>query len=216
MPEFKFIDHFKEAIQKLDITSSDIQLDQVHQHFNLLKKYNRIVNLTALTDPREIAFRLFADSLLPLKFINSQGINHILDIGPGGGFPSIPLRLFCDQNISFTLVESRERVVFYLEDIISTCQLKNINVGHSRIQDFILDTEYDLNFDMVLNKAAFQINEFLDLATQVLKPDGIALHWISKLDTGQQVIHNWNVLDIISPISEDPRFPGSVILYKKQ
>ena len=79
------------SLKGFGISPDDPRFDSLLAHYNLLVKFNRIINLTSLKDPSKIAYRLFADSLLPLSFLKSFKSPRIIDIGSGGGFPSVPL-----------------------------------------------------------------------------------------------------------------------------
>ena len=199
----------------LSVEMAPDQIEKCVAHYNLLIKFNQVVNLTALETPEDIAFKLFADSLIPLRFINEMENAKILDTGPGGGFPSIPLRILTNKSISITLVEKREKVVFYLEELISTLSLSNINVVRSRLEDLRDRSDFSFAFQIAVNKATFPDDVFLDKVSPFIQTGGFALHWISSPPPNTKIPDSWHHEMEINPAINDPRFPGTVAVFKK-
>ena len=215
MPKPSFIETLKQACDILCVELSPDQIEKCSSHYNLLLKFNQVVNLTALETPEDIAFKLFADSLIPLPFINEMENVKILDTGPGGGFPSIPLRILTNDSISITLVERREKVVFYLEELISTLSLTNITAVKSRLEDLQNSPDFSFAFQMAVNKATFPADVFLDKVSPFIQTGGFALHWISSPSPNAKIPDSWQHEMEIHPPVNDPRFPGIVAVYKK-
>lgn len=214
MTEKDFENYLLEALNTIGIAVEKNQFDQFVAHYNLLMKYNRVVNLTSLDDPSQIAFKLFADSLLSLGYIRRFKRVNILDIGPGGGFPSIPLRILTPPEISFTLVERRKKVVFFLEELISSLSLSNINVVSGRIEHFTNSDNFRGQFDLVLNKAVFKGDIFFPVVRPFLADHGKALWWASGNVRNENPPEGWKIIEIIGPPEYDHRFPGVVMIYK--
>ncbi|MCD6217939.1 class I SAM-dependent methyltransferase [bacterium] len=215
MSKTAFTESFKQACDILSVELSPDQIEKCITHYNLLLKFNQVVNLTALDTPEDIAFKLFSDSLFPLRFINEMENVKILDTGPGGGFPSIPLRILANESISITLVERREKVVFYLEELISTLALPNINVVKARLEDLRDSSDFAFAFQMAVNKATFPDDVFLDKVSPFIQAGGFALHWISFPSPKTKIPDPWQHEMEIYPAINDPRFPGFVAVYKK-
>ena len=202
------------SLKGFGISPDDPRFDSLLSHYNLLVKFNRIINLTSLKDPSKIAYRLFADSLLPLSFLKSFKSPRIIDIGSGGGFPSVPLCLFAEVNASFTLVDSRKKAIFFLEELISSIPLSNIKPVHGHIADFKMDLMFHGKFDLAFNKAALKGDFFLAEIRPFLKTGGLALHWTKSQGTEQEAPEGWEIAEIIGPPVNDSRFPGVVVVYE--
>jgi 16S rRNA (guanine527-N7)-methyltransferase len=215
MSKTSFTESFKQACDILCVELSPDQIEKCITHYNLLTKFNQVVNLTALDTPEDIAFKLFADSLIPFPFINEMENIKILDTGPGGGFPSIPLRILANESISITLVERREKVVFYLEELISTLSLTNINVVKARLEDLQDSPDFVFAFQIAVNKATFPADVFLDKVSPFIQTGGFALHWISSPSPNTKIPDLWRHEMEIHPYLNDPRFPGIVAVFKK-
>lgn len=183
-------------------------------HYVFLLKYKKVLNLTAFEIPVDIAYKLYADSLLPLYFIKMQGDIHILDIGPGGGFPSIPLGIFTGKQVKYTLVEKREKVVFFLEDYIDFVKLDHIQVIHARVEDIAKQSSHQSRYDMILNKATLPIEKCFDRVSPLVKKGGYILHW-TKEHSCIKIPNGWEKLSTCPPPLSDDRFPGIVMIYRK-
>ena len=215
MPETSFISTFQKELEILGIPYSDTQIEQVHQHFRKLTAYNKIVNLTSIDQSDQAAILLFADSLIPLDFIHQKENARILELGSGGGFPSIPLKIFLPDSFSFTLVERREKAAFFLEALVGYLNLKNISIQNSRIEELFSDLSFTHAFDFVLNKAAFQTKNFLDISFGFLKPGAFALHWTKQTNITPDIPDNWNLSEIIKPPEKSSLNSNAVAVYQK-
>ena len=210
----KFHKSLTTAIKGFGIAPDDPRLPKLVTHYELLTRFNKIINLTSMHDPSKIAYRLFADSMIPLGFLKSFETPQIIDIGPGGGFPSIPLGVFM-ENAVFTLVDSRKKVIFFLEELISSISLSNIKLVHGSLDDFRRDPMYTGKFDLAFNKAVFQGDFFLEEAYPFLVSNGNALYWTKSYGKEQKVPDGWEVVEVLNAPIGDSRFPGVVVVYKR-
>lgn len=221
MKNIPFKDYIEQSCDMLGVELSSEQRDKLNTHYNLLMKFNKVVNLTALKSSEQIAFRLFADSLLPLRFINElENVvqikdARILDTGPGGGFPSIPLCILANENVSFTLVERRVKVVFYIDELISSLSLSNISVVESKLEYLQDNPDFSGAFQIAVNKATFPDKVFLDKVNPFIEKGGFALHWMPSPPTKSNLHASWVFHSEIKPAKTDSRFPGIVIVYRK-
>lgn len=215
MPEPSFISSIQKELEILGIPCSDTQIEKLHQHFGKLTAYNKIVNLTSIDQPDQAAIHLFADSLIPLDFIRQKENARVLELGSGGGFPSIPLKIFLPGSVSFTLVERRQKAAFFLEALVAYLNLENISILNNRIEELFSDLSFTNAFDFVLNKAAFQTKNFLDISFGFLKPGAYALHWTRQTNISPTVFESWNLSNIISPPEKSTLRENAVAVYQK-
>ena len=113
----------------LSINLSDIKLEQFYTYMNLLIEWNKKINLTAIVEEKDIIIKHFLDSLTISKYINSN--QKIMDIGTGAGFPGIPLKIV-QENINMNLVDSLNKRITFLNEVVNKIELKNIVAIHSR------------------------------------------------------------------------------------
>jgi len=153
------------------------QADQVAMFASELLAWNQKTNLTAITDPAEVAEKHMLDSLIPGKYIASvlpaRGLS-LLDIGSGGGFPGIPLKIFMPE-IRVTMVDSVRKKVNFLKYAILTLKLDGIDAIHARVEDLAGQAGFAGKFDVVISRAFTALDRFVMLAAPFIKPDGIII-----------------------------------------
>ncbi|MBP1727864.1 MAG: gidB [Deltaproteobacteria bacterium] len=152
-----------------------IVLEQAHvEKFKLfateLCKWNRKINLTAITRTEDIAVKHFLDSLAILKHVNISG--ELLDIGSGGGFPAIPLKIVTPAAIIVSLDAVDKKILFQRHVARLLC-LENFTALHARVED--LGEEYPERFNRVVSRAFSDIPKYVQLALPLLAPDGVII-----------------------------------------
>lgn len=132
-----------------------------------LIEVNSHTNLTSITDPEEIKIKHFEDSLSVLPYIKEG--NKILDIGAGAGFPGIPLRI--EKNFDLTLVDSVNKKVNFMNEVIDKLDLSNARAIHTRAEDFAKENRE--SFDVVVSRAVANMSTLSELCLPFLKVGGI-------------------------------------------
>lgn len=152
-----------------DIEVSHRQAGQFAAHAAELVRWNRKINLTAITDPFEVAVKHFLDSLPAARHV-PEGAT-LLDIGSGGGFPGLPLKILM-PSLAVTLIDSSRKKVNFLKHVIRTLQLENIEALHIRAEDLDHDPLYRNRFDVVVSRAVTSMGLFHRLALPFLTEGG--------------------------------------------
>lgn len=153
--------------KKIDIVFSENQLNQFYTYMNLLIEWNQKVNLTAIIEPSEIILKHFIDSLTINKYIEKN--KTLVDVGTGAGFPGIPLKIY-RTDLKVTLVDSLNKRINFLNDVISKLNLQNIETVHSRAEDFGKENKEKYDYSVARAVANLQIlSEYL---IPVIKIDG--------------------------------------------
>ncbi len=167
------IDVFKELIcshgEQIDIEFDDKQLNQFYEYMNLLLEWNEKINLTAITAPEEIILKHFIDSLTINRYIEQN--RSIADVGTGAGFPGIPLKIY-RPDLKVTLVDSLNKRINFLNEVIYKLNLKDINTVHSRIEDFGKDKKYREKFDYVTARAVANLATLSEYLIPISKIEG--------------------------------------------
>lgn len=167
------IDSFKELMnfyaKKIDIVFNDKQIEQFYNYMNLLIEWNSKINLTAITKPEEIVLKHFIDSLTVNRYIDKN--KSIVDVGTGAGFPGIPLKIY-RPDIKVTLVDSLNKRINFLNNVISDLKLENINTVHSRVEDFGKDNNYREKFDYVTARAVANLAVLSEYLIPIAKIGG--------------------------------------------
>ncbi len=165
----KFKHHLKYGANDLGITVSDLQMELMILHAKELSVWNKKINLTAIKDPLKVAEKHFIDSIAPISFFKNE--KYLMDIGSGGGFPGIPIKIM-NSSLNVILIDSSRKKVNFLKHVIRTLQLKNIDAIHSRVQDLHGDEAYKNKFDAVISRAFTDLSGFVELAAPFLNNKG--------------------------------------------
>lgn len=155
--------------EKIDIKFTEEQLNQFYKYMNLLLEWNEKINLTAITDPNEVILKHFIDSLTINKYIKENST--LADVGTGAGFPGIPLKIL-RPDLKITLVDSLNKRINFLNEVINKLNLVNIETVHSRIEDFGKDKKYRESFDFVTARAVANLAVLSEYLLPIAKVGG--------------------------------------------
>lgn len=166
----EFSNELKEKLKLINIKLEDKQIEEFYNYMNLLLEWNERINLTAITEPIEVILKHFVDSATIIKYIEDN--NKIVDVGTGAGFPGIPLNII-NSKASYTLVDSLNKRINFLNEVINSLQLNNINTIHSRIEDFGRNNKE--RFDIATSRAVASLNILLEYLLPLVKIGGICI-----------------------------------------
>lgn len=191
------IDNFKELMcsygKQIDIEFNDKQLNQFYEYMNLLLEWNEKINLTAIIEPEEIILKHFIDSLTINKYIGEN--KKLADVGTGAGFPGIPLKIY-RPDLKVTLVDSLNKRINFLNEVISKLDLKDINTVHSRIEDFGKDKKYRENFDYVTARAVSNLTTLSEYLIPISKVNGKCI-CMKGNDIDEEVNNSKNAINLL-------------------
>lgn len=142
-------------------------MDKYKIYADYLLEVNSHTNLTAITDPEEIESKHFKDSLTVLDYIKEG--DKVLDLGAGAGFPGIPLRL--EKDFDLTLIDSVNKKVKFMNEVIEKLDLKNARAIHTRAEDFAKD--HREGFDVVVSRAVANMSTLAELCLPLVKVWGL-------------------------------------------
>lgn len=160
----------RSELKKLNINISDEQIEQFHLYFDLLIEWNSKMNLTAISDFDGVIYKHFLDSLSLMKFVNIND-KSILDVGTGAGFPGIPLAIMNPKS-SFYLLDSLNKRIVFLNEVISSLGLENVYTFHGRAEDYAFDKKFRESFDIVTSRAVANLSTLSEYCIPFSKVDG--------------------------------------------
>ncbi|MGZ5077587.1 MAG: 16S rRNA (guanine(527)-N(7))-methyltransferase RsmG [Methylobacter sp.] len=155
------------GIAALHLNVTDDQVDRLLDFIKLIEKWNKAYNLTAIRNREEMARLHILDSLAIVPHIEGK---RIIDIGTGAGLPGIPLAI-CLPDIHFTLLDSNAKKTRFVQQVILELKLKNVEVLHSRVEDYHPEQGYDA----VLTRAFASLPDIVKLTSHLLSKDGVLL-----------------------------------------
>ncbi len=165
----------------------DIALNRTHtrqfaRHASELVQWNQKFNITAITDPLEIAVKHFLDSLAVARLIPSNA--KLLDIGSGGGFPGLPLKV-CLPGLKVTLIDASRKKVNFLKQVIRVLKLDHIEALHMRAEALAQKTGYSRRFNVATGRAVSSLETFCQLAWPLLADKGVVLALKGAVDSDE-------------------------------
>lgn len=139
-----------ESAKKIDIILSDEQVNKFYKYMSLLIEWNKKINLTAITEPKDIILKHFIDSMTISKYIKDS--DRIIDVGTGAGFPGIPIKIIKEEN-EIVLLDSLNKRISFLNEVIKELGLNNINCIHSRAEEAGRNKNFREKFDISTSRA---------------------------------------------------------------
>lgn len=164
--------------KELSLTFSERQIKQFEDYYRVLIEWNHVMNLTAITEYEEVVEKHFIDSLSIINAVDFSEIFNIIDIGTGAGFPGIPLKIaFPDINI--TLLDSLNKRVKFLNEVIEQLGLNNINAIHGRAEDYAKQKEYREQYDLCVSRAVANLSTLSEYCLPYVKINGLFIPYKS-------------------------------------
>ena len=165
----EFKEKFKNHLSIINKTITDEQILKFYRYMELLLEWNEKINLTAITNPEDIILKHFIDSLTIEEYINKG--ESLVDVGTGAGFPGIPIKIYRDD-INVTLVDSLNKRINFLNEVIEQLELKNIVAVHGRTEDLGKDKKYREKFDYVTSRAVANLSVLSEYVLPLVKIGG--------------------------------------------
>lgn len=155
--------------KKIDIELNDAEVEKYFEYMNLLVEWNEKINLTAITEKDDIILKHFIDSMTVLKYVQEN--KTIIDVGTGAGFPGIPIAIL-KENIDVTLLDSLNKRIIFLDEVVKELNLKNVKTVHGRVEEF---GQEDLNresYDISISRAVANLTTLVEYLLPLIKIGG--------------------------------------------
>ena len=160
---------FIEELKKINVEITQEMLDQLELYYEMLIEYNKVMNLTGITEKEEVYLKHFYDSLTLNKIIDLKNVNTLCDLGSGAGFPGIVIKIVF-PNIKITLVDSLNKRINFLNLVINKLGLKDILTASARIEEYSLLHEEE--YDIVTARAVAPLNVLLEIGSKLVSIGG--------------------------------------------
>lgn len=180
--------NLKDLFKKYNINLNDFQIEQFEKYFSMLIETNKVMNLTAITEEDDVAVKHFLDSALPEKFFPQNST--VIDIGSGAGFPALPLKIV-RPDLKITMVDSLNKRIGFLNDVIEKLNIEGANAVHSRAEDFAKNNRE--KFDVAVARAVAPLNTLVEYLLPFVKVGGACIIYKSsklaeELENSQKAI----------------------------
>ena len=169
MEKKRFEEEMLEKSKILGVRFSVEQIEQFYRYMNLLIEWNEKMNLTAITEPKEIILKHFIDSITILKYIDDN--SKLVDVGTGAGFPGVPLSIM-NPTLKITLVDSLNKRLIFLQEVVKELNLKNIEIVHARAEEFGQNKNCREKFDIATSRAVANLSTLSEYLVPLVKIDG--------------------------------------------
>ena len=168
----EFVVELSEKCNKINIDLNEFQMKQFYDYMNILLDWNKLFNLTAITDEKEIILKHFIDCLVINKFVNDNC--KVADIGTGAGFPGVPIKI-ANPNIKITLVDSLNKRINFLKELVINIKLDDVEIFHARAEELSRDSNFRECFDVVVSRAVAPLNVLVEYTLPFLKCGGFLI-----------------------------------------
>lgn len=184
---------FKDGLQELGLELNENQLMQFCNYYEILIEKNKVMNLTTITDYDEVIEKHFLDSLSLVKAVDLTKEKYLLDLGTGAGFPGIPLKI-AFPNLKILLLDSLNKRIGFLKEVIEALHLKNIDAVHGRAEEMARKKEYRESFDICVSRAVANLASLSEYCIPFVKKGGVFVAYKSgeievEVNDSQKAFH---------------------------
>ncbi|MDZ7664983.1 MAG: 16S rRNA (guanine(527)-N(7))-methyltransferase RsmG [Desulfotignum sp.] len=179
-----FCKTLRHGSRDLGVFLTEKQVDQMACHAAELEKWNRHVNLTAIKGPKDIARKHFLDALAIQPYIHSMS-GQFLDMGTGGGFPGLPLKLL-NPKIRMVLMDASRKKIHFLKHVIRMLGIDGIEAIHGRVDELHNDGASAGRFHGILARGLADLERLAEMAAPLLAPSGV-LYALKSPDAAKEI-----------------------------
>lgn len=160
-----------DGLNQLNINPDSQMIDRFIEYYNLLIEWNKKMNLTAITDEKEVITKHFLDSVVLVKFMDMNKVSTLFDIGTGAGFPGLPLKILY-PHIKLSLLDSVNKKIQFLDEVVKKLSLTDVNCIHGRAEDYAREVNFREGFDLVVSRAVSNLSTLSEYCIPFVNNEG--------------------------------------------
>lgn len=164
------INHLINGLKEFGINAADEKIELFKKYIAEIIRWNKVINITAIEDEKEIIIKHFLDSISSAKFINYEN-KKVIDIGTGCGFPGLPLKIIFPE-MKITFLDSSKKKIMVLNSICEFLDIKEVEIISENIEKIAHDNNYREKYDLVMCRALASFNTILEYGIPFLKENG--------------------------------------------
>lgn len=198
--------------ERLSLKLTERQIQQFNEYYRILVEWNGFMNLTAITEYEEVIKKHFVDSLSIVKALDMKEIETVIDIGTGAGFPGIPLKIVF-PHLKVTLLDSLNKRIKFLDEVIRKLELENITAIHGRAEDYAKKKDYREQYDLCVSRAVANLSTLSEYCIPYVKERGMFVPYKSG-EIDDELFASRNAVNILGGKIQDVikfQLPGTDI-----
>lgn len=202
----------QDKLQVLSVEVDRKKIDQFNQFYDLIVEWNNVMNLTAITDYKDVVEKHFLDSLSIERILKLDDLKTVMDVGTGAGFPGMPLKIIYPE-LKITLLDSLSKRVKFLNEVIRQLELKNIDAIHGRAEDIGKNENYREKYDLCVSRAVANLATLSEYCMPFVRVGGVFVSYKSG-DIDEEVLKSKKAISLFGgKIDEVVKFqlPGTDI-----
>lgn len=193
-------DILENFLSNYGITLSEIQMYQFDKYYEMLTEWNKVMNLTGITEYNEVLLKHFIDSLTIVRLINMSQVDTLIDIGTGAGFPGLPVKIVF-PHIKVVLLDSLNKRIKFLNEVAAETKLENVITLHGRAEDYAKKKEYREKFDLCVSRAVANLSTLSEYCLPFVKMEGAFVSYKS-VTSDDEILQSENAIKILGGKTE--------------